>query len=160
MPCGADHLVSHLPHLCPMQPRRCHSPRHTQSCTRFLQRWPLQPPPVLAAPAAAPLTSFVCLPFSLSLPVPPDFVSCRPPDTDTLWSGFVPAEKPQVPLLTCPPDPHSRGLFLLVLRLWPCCVLGNQRMSPLSTGLQPHLLQWILSSSPQAFPLWGILPQP
>ena len=76
MLCGADYLVSHLPHLCPMQPQRCRSPRHTQSCTRFPQRWFPQLT-VPAALAAAPQASSGCLPLSLSLPVL-DFLSCKP----------------------------------------------------------------------------------
>lgn len=64
---------------------------------------------VLAAPAASspsgmaavPLTPSVWLLFSLSLPVPPDFVSCRPLDRDIMRCGLMPAEKPQAPLQTC-----------------------------------------------------------
>ena len=44
-----------------MQPRRCHSPRHTQSCTRFLQRWPLQPPPSPSSTGSSAL-DFICVP--------------------------------------------------------------------------------------------------
>lgn len=55
-----------------------------------------------------------------------DFLSCSPPDTDTvIWA----CAHREAPVLTCPLDPHSRGLFLLILCVWPCCVLGAEDVS-------------------------------
>lgn len=92
-----------MANLCLMEPWRCHSPSYTQSCTRFLQRRPLQLP-VLAALAAVPLTPSLCLPFSLGLPAPLNyFLGTSRHRPYTIWALHLQwSFSAQVSLHTCP----------------------------------------------------------
>lgn len=57
----------------------------------------------------------------------------------------------EAPVLTCPLDPHSRELFLLILRLWPCCVLGAEDVSSMQwAAATPSSVHF--NSLLQAFP--------